>query len=51
MPEQQSACKDGQSYEHWPKEQVSAYEFQLTASQPREEHGFIGSGVEMAHKL
>ena len=51
MPEQQSACKDGQSYQYWPKGQVSAYESRLTASQPREEEGLIGSGIKMTHKL
>jgi hypothetical protein len=51
ISEQQSARKDSQNYQHWPKGQVSAYESQLTASQPGEEEGLIGSGIEMTHKL
>jgi hypothetical protein len=51
MPQHQSECKDGQSYQHRPKGQVSACEPQLTASQPREEEGLIGSGIKMTHKL
>jgi hypothetical protein len=51
MPQHQSARKDSQGCQHRPKGQVNAHESQLTASQPRKEHGFIGSGVEMAHKL
>jgi hypothetical protein len=51
MPQHQSARKDSQGCQHWPKGQVNAHESQLTASQPRKEHGFIGSEVEMAHKF